>query len=454
MGRGLAAATIILALSSALPAAATPPSVSAEDALVGGARWTADVPADWNGVLLLWSRGYSEAVPPPSDAPPELKAWLLQQGYALAGSNYGAGGWALEQAQPAQIATLDAFTKRFGRPRRVIAWGASMGGLTTIALVERRPDRIDAALPLCGSVGGVIGMMNTALDGAVAFETLLAPDQSIALVGVKDDRANGRLVADAVARAQATPEGRARLALAAALAQLPAWTDPKAPEPAADDYARQEEDAAKAFAMGVFLPRQDQERRAGGVFSWTDGVDFSVQLARSGRREAVLALYARAGLDLDADLARLNAAPRIHADPKAIAYMARNYAPSGDLVRPVLSLHTTGDGMTTPANEASYAETVHRRERDAKLRLAWVRRAGHCNFAPAELAGALSTLEARLDAGRWSTSPADLQARADASGLGAAAFTDNAPPPFARPYAARPKHRPTARRKSGPERPK
>ena len=43
-----------------------------------------------------------------------------------------------------------------------------------------------------------------------------------------------------MAAAQQTPQGRARLALIAALGDTPGWFTPLSPEPAATDYAAQE----------------------------------------------------------------------------------------------------------------------------------------------------------------------------------------------------------------------
>jgi pimeloyl-ACP methyl ester carboxylesterase len=84
-------------------------------------------------------------------------------------------GWALDEAPDDQLAALDTFEKQFGKTKRVIAWGDSMGGLTTIALVENHADRIDGALPMCGSVVGVGGVMNQAPDASFALKTLVDP---------------------------------------------------------------------------------------------------------------------------------------------------------------------------------------------------------------------------------------------------------------------------------------
>jgi pimeloyl-ACP methyl ester carboxylesterase len=423
----------------ALPASAADPApVHAEGVLADGALWTIDKPTAWNGVLLVWSHGYAARLGAPEDAPRDMKTWALAQGYALAASSYARPGWALEQAAPDQVGVMQVFAERFGQPRRTIAWGDSMGGLVTTALAEQYPGRLSGAVVGCGSIGGAVGMMNMALDGAFAFKTLLAPGSDIALVRIADDRANAARVQAVIDVAQTSPAGRARMALASALAQEVGWTDPNAPEPAADDFEGREAQAARSFAMGVFLPRSDQELRAGGVFSWNTGVDYADQLRRSGQEPLVRALYAKANLDLGADLAVLAQAPRIAADPAAVAYMAAHYSPSGDLRIPMLTLHTVGDGLTSPANEAAYAETTRAAGRSAMLAQVFVKGAGHCAFTPAERGGALKTLEARLDDGRWSASVGDVQARSAALNLGAARFIDDQPPVFLRPFRPAP----------------
>jgi pimeloyl-ACP methyl ester carboxylesterase len=406
---------------------------SVDGTLASGALWSARIPASWNGTLLLYSHGYAPVVRAPDRAPRGLEPWLLAHGYALAASSYSAGGWALAEAVPDQIATLDAFAAQIGAPKRTIAWGNSMGGLVTVALAEEQPARLSGALPSCGSIAGSLGMMNMALDGAFAFKTLLAPNSAIELVHITDDRANAERVKNVLAQALTTPAGRARLALASALAQMPDWTDPQSTEPAANDLEAQLQQSAKSFAMGVFLPRTDQEQRAGGAFSWNTDVDYRKQLAFSGRSAWVNALYRKAGLSLAKDLAHLNATPRVTADPAAVAYMRKNYAPSGRLAVPMLSYHTIGDGMTMVTLQSAYEAMVHDAGQGQNLRTAWIRGAGHCTFTSAEHVAALQALENRIDSGRWQTSADDLNTLAVASGLGEGRFVAYNPAHFLRP---------------------
>jgi hypothetical protein len=65
----------------------------------------------------------------------------------------------------------------------------------------------------------------------------------------------------------------------------------------------------------------------------------------------VRALYTDAKLNLNADLETLNAAPRIHNDPASTEYLADDITFTGDLNIPVLTMHTTGDGLVVNQNE-------------------------------------------------------------------------------------------------------
>jgi len=418
-----------------------------------GATYLLECPAGkWNGTLFLYSHGY---VVPGSPNPardvgdPVTRAWLLASGFALAGSSYATTGWAIQQALPDQIHTLDAFDSTYGTPTRTIAWGHSLGGIITAGLIQDYPNRFTAALPMCGVLAGGVATWNTALDSAFAFKELIDP--SIQIVNITDpgNLTNGEV---AVAAAQATPQGRARLALVAALADTPGWFTPLSPEPAASDYAAQEAnqflwDQQVDFPFALAF-RAELEARAGGNPSWNAGVNYVEDLAKSADLEEVIALYHQAGLSLTEDLRTLNRAPRISADPAAVRYLAQNVAFDGDISIPVLTMHTTGDGLVVPENEQAYRSVVDRAGNGRLLRQIFVDRAGHCTFTPAETITAVQTLLNRLGTGHWNVpDPAGLNAEAAALGpqynIFAAggqivptppAFTSFRPTQYLRPY--------------------
>jgi pimeloyl-ACP methyl ester carboxylesterase len=407
-----------------------------------------EVPSPWNGTLVLYSHGYSFGPSPATDVgDPATGAWLLANGYALAGSSYASNGWALQQAFQDQIAVLDVFDSKVGHPKRTIAWGHSLGGMITAGLVQLFPNRFTAALPMCGVVAGGPGVWNQGLDSEFAFLTLQAPG-AFKLVNFTagDVGTNFGIASNALAVAQTTPQGRARIALSAALADVPGWFDPATPEPAATDYAAQEAnqfawDNNPDFLFG-FFGRFELESRAGGNFSWNTGVDYREQLARSADRAEVKALYKAAGLDLAKDLDTLNDAPRIEANANAVHYLTKYITYNGDIDMPVLTMHTTGDGLVEVTDEQAYASVVRSAGDSSLLRQVFVHRAGHCTFTPAETVSAFKTLVHRIDTGHWSgTDPGAMNSQAAALGsvfnVAPPSFIHFKPAVFLRPFDAR-----------------
>src|SRR5712692_9050389 len=245
-GTALSAALLTTGLTSAAPAFASTQTCSGSAAVTASlpdkATYEIQCPAGaWNGTLFLYSHGY---VTPGSPNPahdvgdPVTGAWLLSHGFALAGSSYATTGWAIQQALPDQIATLDVFDATYGTPKTTVAWGHSLGGIITAGLLQDYPNRFDAALPMCGVLSGGVATWNTALDAEFAFQQLIDP--SVQVVNITNPLANLQGAEAAAAAAQATPQGRARLALVAALGDTPGWFTPLSPEPAATDYTGQE----------------------------------------------------------------------------------------------------------------------------------------------------------------------------------------------------------------------
>lgn len=423
-------AFLLFALALAAPAsrAADAPR-HVEGHLASGATYVVDVPATWNGTLLLYSHGYARGPDNPARNAPDTGDvnGLLEQGYALAGSSYARTGWAIEQAVPDQLATLDAFAERFGKPRRTLAWGSSMGGLVTIALMEQHPARFQGGLAICASASGTLGMMNAALDGAFVFSQLAAPELPVLMTQAGAEAGKARAAWQAaVDAAQRTPEGRARIGLAAAVAQVPLPQDniASADTPLADVQTA----LYRGLLPATLMPRDDQtERAGGGNFSWNDGIDYAAQLQTSGRARSVRALYKEAGLSLDDDLARLANAPRLKADAPAADYMARHYLPSGQLQAPLLLVQTTADPVTLVELSGDYPRTARAAGRGDMARGAYIRRTGHCNFKPAEVDAALAVLNRRVDTGAWAALPQALNQRA-----ADAPFVDFEPAPFVR----------------------
>ncbi len=331
MRRSTLAFVVVVALAcQQSPAPQPQPTPRNLTGVLGAASYEIDVPGKWNGTLFLYSHGY---VAPggrnaAQSAPGFARTWLLDHHFAAAGSAYSTTGWAVEDALKDQMALLDFFTRNVSKPTRVIAWGHSLGGLITAGLIQLHPDRFAAAMPMCGVLSGAIATWNVELDSSYAFKTLLAPQSQLELVHVTDGFAALDLAQKILTAAQQTQQGQARLALVAALADLPGWFSPAQPEPAANDYTSQASAQwlwISPSGFGYAFPgRLELEQRAGGNPSWNVGVDYGTLLAASVDRAEVESLYAKAGLNLQQDIRTLNAGTRIKADPAAAAYLDRN----------------------------------------------------------------------------------------------------------------------------------
>ncbi len=163
----------------------------------------------WNGTLVLYSHGYvapGSANPATDAGDPVTGGWLLDHGYALAGSSYATTGWAIQQAIPDQIDTLNIFDTMFGKPQRTIAWGHSLGGIITAGLLQDHPSRFTAALPMCGVLAGGVGTWNLALDSEFAIQQLIDP--KLQVVNILNPNSN----LDAAEVASRRPSRRRRVA--------------------------------------------------------------------------------------------------------------------------------------------------------------------------------------------------------------------------------------------------
>jgi pimeloyl-ACP methyl ester carboxylesterase len=458
--RRLCAGAIAAVGLALLPAGATAGTVTTYTGTTpdaaGPSNYKIEVPSNWNGTLVLYSHGYSfgppfgAAAPQAAEDGPDdaTKGWLLANGYAIAGSSYATTGWALQQAFQDQIAVLDVFKSKGYNATRTIAWGVSLGGMITAGLVQLFPNRFTAALPMCGVVAGGPGVWNQGLDSEFAFLNLQAPG-AFKLAGFNsfnDAATSYQAALGAFNNAQGSATGRARIALSAALADVPGWFDPASAQPAAHDYAAQEVnqlawDNSPDLFFG-FFGRYELEVRAGGNFSWNTGVDYREQLSHSVDKAEVEALYKTAGLDLNKELDTLNDAHRISAAAGPKAYITTYITYNGDIDMPVLTMHTTGDGLVEVTDENAYASVVRSTGDSSLLRQVFVHRAGHCTFTPAETVTAFKSLVHRLDTGRWgSIDPSTMNAQATSLGstfnLAPASFINFQPAQFLRPFDAR-----------------
>lgn len=331
-----------------------------ETGTLNGAPYRIDIPAAWNHKLIVYYHGYSrgpvyfearERISPMFDP-------MLLEGYAVIQSGYSAGGWAVEQGYADTENLRRKFVADHGAPRRSYVMGISMGGALTVMTIEQRPQDYAGALSLCGVLEPSNRLMQRDFALRAAFDYYF-PGLLGALVPVppeyRSDATTERKVAAAL---DARPEA------SRALARWYAAANPKNIVPI-------------ILFVGDEV-RELQRRTRGNPF---DNADL---------------IYVGSGDD-----DRLNVGvKRYRADPAAVAYLAQWYTPTGNLQRPLLALHDTGDPLV-PANSAyEYALRAQSTGHADDFVQLYVIREGHCVFTPDEIGLAFDKLVVWSESGK------------------------------------------------------
>jgi pimeloyl-ACP methyl ester carboxylesterase len=430
--RAVSGLFILLAFISSANAVTEVTSGSLPD----GTPYRIDYPDNFNGTLLV-ALDYA-----PGGGTNATNVELQNRGYATSGVSRNITGWSVGDAINNHVSVVEIFTAKYGAPDYAFVNGSSLGAHTGAAVLQARPDVFDGGVLQCGGIAGAIGLWNGKLDGLYIAKELLAPgNDAYPVIDIPDNFATVTRPAwiAMVQAAQLTPEGKARIALAAVIAQLPVWSVSSRPFPAANDFVALQAGLYDSLAGGplpmvgqAMSSRNEINRRSGGNISWNLGIDYAEILANVDNADVVYEMYELAGLSLEDDLATLEAAERFVADPDAIRW-ARVQVPNSPLTVPAVTLNGFGDQISPVAGQQAYEAAVG----SENLRQLYTLTAGHCGFNGKEIVAAVEVLQDRVLTGSWlDTSPAVMNAfAATVTGVtGTPRFIEYEPDEFERPF--------------------
>src|SRR5579864_6156525 len=312
---------------------------------INGAKFRIDMPEKWNGGLVVYCHGYSDASGSFEDKPSPFIAIFTSQGYAFIQSGYAAGGWAIQEAVADTEALRRYFIRKYGAPKETYITGHSMGGFLTMMMVESFPSIYDAGMPLCGPLGAATWFMERQpFDLRIVFDYYFPgalPDPSHVPASFKMTKEINEQITQVL---DAKPD-KAEI--------LRRWSG---------IHTNKELAGTVVFFTYILM---DLEQRGGG--NPFDNRNFIY----SGTPD---------------DNALNDGVKRYASSARAIEYLHTYYTPTGRLTRPMLAIHTTYDPIVPPWVPNAYSPLTEQVGTQNLYVQQYVKHEGHCAINNSEVA--------------------------------------------------------------------
>src|SRR6056297_698145 len=416
-----------------------------------GAIYRYEVPANWNGDLVMYAHGFRGCVDPvtgelePLEVEnPPLREYYLSKGYAWAASSYSKNCYDVKDGVESTNRLWRIFAREQGKPEKTLITGFSMGGHVTGAAIEMFPN---IQCPdgrrgrICERFARILGK----LSGGVEYHGA-AP-----ACGVMGDEALFDYFGDFGYGAEAL----ARLAGAPIESQFPPpddyqsstlgpvlftlfengniFTDPALPPVTPTPAGEKLRELTRVisggerpifdFAFTGFLPLLFSFAGSDGT---VDGVVSGNIYDNIGK---VYQLDASPELTpdeqaLNATILRLRQNPRVN--QRRFLQLERVPVITGRISIPVLSTHTLGDLFVPFSMQQIYAREVQAQGRSEHLVSRATRAISHCEFSADELIRTFDDLVEWVETGKKPAGDPILDTAAVANPLFGCRFTEGA----------------------------
>ena len=354
-----------------------------------GAGYRVEVPANWNGDLIMWTHGYrgegNVLFFNEDEFNPGFRAWMLSEGYAWAASTYSKNSYNVAQGVKDTHALARRFNGLVSKPDNIYVGGYSMGGHIAAVSAEYYGNTYSGAMPLCGVVGDY-ELFDYFLDVNLAGQQLALGSSQFP---VDDD-----YLFDEV------PQIREAFGMEVDPASWFFFQDFPLTE-SGEQFKQLTElrsggdrpNFDEAFNFWFSIPTGTGL----GNFIWELGLGDGT--IAGGPGVAVDNADTVYEVDLDPGMGEVEAVlnsdiARVTHDPQGRSEQGLSNPPSvtGDLNVPVLSMHNLGDLFVPYSMEVEYANNVAAQGNSDMLVQRAIRGVNHCDFTDAEMIEAMSDL--------------------------------------------------------------
>ena len=348
--------------------------------VLNGAAYRVEVPANWNGKLVMYAHGYAGTGAALTVNNPSIRRYLVQNGYAWAASSYSKNYYDVRAGVEDTNALANAFNtiattnaRTLAAHSKVYITGHSMGGHITAAAIEDEAAatavnkvKYAGAVPMCGVTG------DTELFNQFAAM---------------------QVTAQALAGLPSYPFAKWS-EISAQVTSTLFTTFPSVPTATGTKYL-----SALQNITGGPRPMFTQGMQFGGTFGFAWGVFGGDGTVNGILNKNVLDTSAYT-YTIDGDAAgttTLNAAV-LKITPDADANRLRRdglrWIPkvNGEFKIPVVSIHTLGDMYVPFSMQQVYQKRVAAKGNGAWLVQRAIRGASHCDFTVAEQANAFDAM--------------------------------------------------------------
>ena len=353
-----------------------------------GAGYRIEVPANWNGDLVVWAHGFRGTGLELTVDDHPLRELLIPLGYAWAASSYSRNDYDITTGVQDTHALVKYFNGLVGKPDKVYITGASMGGHITAVSIEQYGNTYDAALPICGVLGDY-ALFDYFLDFNAAAQQL---GTGMSAFPVGDPALYIGVTVPAIKAGLEAVPGTWPFTLNADGENHKNLTELRSGgvRPNFDE----------AFAFWNSIPANT----GGGNFLFELGLgDGTLPRAPGVGADNIGVIYQFDGNpdQTDAERALNETIVRVSADPQGPGPNGLAQVPviSGDINIPVLTLHNLGDLFVPVLNEIEYASRVAGNGRSDLLVQRAIRGVGHCDFTAAEISSAFIDLATWVEFG-------------------------------------------------------
>ena len=421
------------------------------------------VPDNWDGTLMVYSRGTGSSVLVQPDGTPifdesglpilatnplanvpnkafpqgnydqhnELQEELLERGIALATSDYnpdqrfideGKLAWVIEDGYRDTIA-LTSQARRLLRstrgqlPERTIHWGRSQGSGIGFKLDEKLPvSRLyDGFIEGCTIGAGTPWVWDLGLIFALAFDT--AFESQGGWPEAWGDPGGGNIPETISFADDVVPVVLGLLQnptnfplfefvrLASGLPEQEFYPPGVIPAPLPQGLPQGLAEAGSfqfnwLFISALFLSEVRADLESAAKANVRKSQNLDHVYSLSDQDKAYLAAISGGTLNVDNLLLEMNQHRTYAADPGARSYVNSYYETTGKLRKKTLTMHGKLDGLAIPANETVLKNRADARGKADNLVQVFTEAPGHCNFTASQWSDTINAMMSWLDTGK------------------------------------------------------